>query len=106
MPGAAFAGRSTEMVGFHEAVLRPVLAPFTTGETPAWTFRENVSWANTRFFSEFPVTYTDTYVATVHLFDTAGNGAPFSLHVVSHATLTGNGTITVSFSDLRLDCGA
>lgn len=22
------------MVGFHEAVLRPVLTPFTTGETP------------------------------------------------------------------------
>jgi hypothetical protein len=34
MPGAAFAGRSTEIVGFQEAVLRPVLAPFTTGDTP------------------------------------------------------------------------
>jgi hypothetical protein len=34
VPGAAFAGRSTEMVGFQEALLRPVLTPFTTGETP------------------------------------------------------------------------
>ena len=34
MPGAKFAGTSTEMVGFQLAELMPVLVPFTTGETP------------------------------------------------------------------------
>ena len=83
-----------------------VISGTLTSSSGSWTFRENVSWANTQFFSEFPVTYTDTYVATIHLFDATGHGAPFSLHVVSHATLTGNGTFTVSFFDARLDCGA
>jgi hypothetical protein len=83
-----------------------VVSGTLTSSSGSWTFRENVSSANTQFFSEFPVTYTMTYVATIHLFDAAGQGAPFSLHVHSHATLTGNGTITVSFFDTRLDCGA
>jgi hypothetical protein len=77
-----------------------------TSSSGSWTFLENVTQANTQFFSEFPVTYEETYVATVHLFDAAGHGAPFSLHIVGHATLTPDGTITVSFSDARLDCGA
>jgi hypothetical protein len=34
MPGAKFAGTSTEMVGFQLAELTPVLAPVTTVVTP------------------------------------------------------------------------